>query len=155
MPAGSREVGTDDQQFGACELSRFQLIAQLVDKMLRRIQILDRCDAVGQHSLAEYLRDLLPKETVALFLVMAAESTLYMNMRVNQSGHKGKTGPVDHGRGDVLDRFAADRPDRAVFYEDVLVKQLAAVAYDDMDVPDQIPVRLLFPGTAQKFDQGK
>ena len=141
MAAGGGEIRADDQQLGSRDLAGSQLIAQLVDEMLRRVQVLDGGDAEGKHALAEDLRDLLAQENIAFLLVMAAESPLDMEVRVDEPRHEGVPAPVDGGRSGIVDRLAADLLDDSILYQDVLMEQLAAVADDDMDVFDQIPVR--------------
>ena len=153
MPARGRKVRADDQQFGPCDLARFQLIAQLVDKMLWRIQILDGGDAVWQHTFAEDLRDPFAHESIALFFVTAAESSLDMNVGVNQPRHERKTGPVNYRCYSVFYRVTADPFNDPSTNEDVLMKEFTAIADNNMNVPNQKSVRLFHLRTSQVFYQ--
>ena len=53
MPARRCKVRSDDQQLRPGDPAGSQLIAQFVNEMLRRVQILDGGNAIGQHAFAE------------------------------------------------------------------------------------------------------
>ena len=104
MTVGRREVRPDQQQLGARDFTGGELLAKLVDEMLRRVKILDRCDPVGQDLVAEDLRKRLVEKTVALLFAAVVQAALDMDMAVDQAGHQRFTLALDD-----LHVFPADR----------------------------------------------
>ena len=66
---------------------------------------------------------------------MAAKTTLDMNVSINQPGHKRVSAAVNSGHSRVFNGFTADFLNDLIFYKNILMKQFAAIADNDMDIP--------------------
>ena len=152
MTVGSGEVRADDQQLGAFDFARTELLAQLVDEVLRRVKILDRRDTVGENALLEDLRHLFVEERVAFLLVAAVEAALNMNVAVDKSRHQGFACAVDNLHVFLFNRDIRDFLDLTALDIDVLMRSLVAVADDDMNVLDDILALFVFLRTFEKLD---
>ena len=155
MTVGRGEVRTDDKQLGTGDLARSQLVAELIDKMLRRVKVFDGRDTVGKHALGKNTRHFFVEENVAFLLAMTFEAALDMNVAVDKTGHQCFVLAVDDLHILLFNRLIGKLHDLAVLDINVLMLFLGTVADDDMDVIDEILALFVLFRTGEKFDQQK
>ena len=155
MTLGCGKVRTDDQKLGTGDLARSQLVAELTDKMLRRIKVFDGRDTVGEYVFGKNTRHFFVEENVAFLLAMTFEAALDMNVAVDKTGHQCFVLAVDDLHILLFNRLIKKLHDLAAFDIDVLMLFLGTVADDDMDIIDEILALFVLFRTGEKFDQQK